>query len=199
MILYDLFINFLLVGIFTFGSGYSSIPLIKDVVLTNHWLTEEIYLNIVAIAETTPGPVMVNTATYVGYKMAGLLGGILATTVAIFPAFLVILLFAKYFRNYLFTNKAKYFFSLVRPAVCAVIFATGIELLFKNILRFFSFKELAEINFMTAIYENDILKRMIILAILILVLLGYKKITKKDLKTIPYIIISAIIGIIVLY
>ena len=177
MILYDLFINFLLVGIFTFGSGYSSIPLIKDVVLTNHWLTEEIYLNIVAIAETTPGPVMVNTATYVGYKMAGLLGGILATTVAIFPAFLVILLFAKYFRNYLFTNKAKYFFSLVRPAVCAVIFATGIELLFKNILRFFSFKELAEINFMTAIYENDILKRMIILAILILVLLVYYNIS----------------------
>ena len=100
MILYDLFINFLLVGIFTFGSGYSSIPLIKDVVLTNHWLTEETYLNIVAVAETTPGPVMVNTATYVGYKMAGLFGGILSTTVAVFPAFLVILLFAKYFRNY---------------------------------------------------------------------------------------------------
>ena len=199
MILYDLFINFLLVGIFTFGSGYSSIPLIKDVVLTNHWLTEETYLNIVAVAETTPGPVMVNTATYVGYKMAGLFGGILATTVAVLPAFLVILLFAKYFRSYLFTPKAKYFFSLVRPAVCAVIFATGIELLFKNVLKFFSFKELAEINFANAFYENDILKRVIILVILLAIIVVYKKITKKELKTIPYIIISAIVGIIVLF
>ena len=197
--LYDLFINFLLVGIFTFGSGYSAIPLIKDVVLTNNWLTEEAYLNIVAVAETTPGPIMVNTATYVGYKMAGLLGGILATTVAVFPAFLVILLFAKYFRNYLFTDKAKYFFSLVRPAVCAVIFATGVELLFKNVLKFFSFKELAEINIMDLLYDNDIFKRLIILVVLLAIILGYKKITKKDLKTIPYIIISAIVGIVVLY
>lgn len=199
MILYDLFINFLLVGIFTFGSGYSSIPLIKDVVLTNNWLLEETYLNIVAIAETTPGPVMVNTATYVGYKMAGLFGGILATTVSVFPAFLVILLFAKYFRKYLFINKTKYFFSLVRPAVCAVIFATGIELLFKNVIRFFSFKELAEINFMSAFYENDIFNRLIILVILIAIIIGYKKITKKDLKTIPYIVVSAIVGIIILH
>lgn len=198
MILYNLLINFLLVGIFTFGSGYSSIPLIKDVVLTNHWLTEETYLNIVAVAETTPGPVMVNTATYVGYKMAGLFGGILATLVAVFPAFLVILLFAKYFRKYLFTDKAKYFFSLVRPAVCAVIFATGIELLFKNVIKFFSIKEFLDINFKDVIYINDITQRFIIFFILIAIVFLYKKITKKDLKTIPYIIISAIVGIIVL-
>ena len=198
MILFDLFINFLLVGIFTFGSGYSSIPLIKDVVLTNQWISEETYLNIVAIAETTPGPIMVNVATYVGYKMAGLIGGVLATTVAVFPAFLVILLFTKYFRKYIYTSKAKYFFSLVRPAVCAVIFATGIELLFKNTLQFFSFVELKRIDINHLLYNNDIIKRIIIFIVLLVIMFGYKKITKKDLKTIPYIIISAIVGIIVL-
>lgn len=197
MIIYDLLINFLIVGIFTFGSGYSAIPLIKDVVLTNHWMTEEAYLNIVAIAESTPGPIMVNVATYVGYTQAGLIGGILSTSIAVLPAFIVILIFTKYFRHYLTSNKAQFVFSLVRPALCAVIFSTGIELLFKSTIKIFSVNEI--MLYGISIFQDiETIKRMIILILLLLIIIIYKKIFKKDIKTIPYIIVSAIVGIIVL-
>lgn len=197
MILYDLFINFLLVGIFTFGSGYSAIPLIKDVVLTNHWMTEETYLNIVAVAESTPGPIMVNVATYVGYTQAGFIGGVLSTTIAVLPAFLVILIFTKYFRQYLASNKMQFVFSLVRPSLCAVILSTGIELLFKSTIKIFSIKELMSCG-SSFIYDDEIIKRLIILVILLLISILYKIILKKDIKTIPYIVVSAIVGIVVL-
>ena len=79
MIFLDLFLGFLRVGCFTFGGGYAAIPLIRDVVLDYGWLTEDQLTYMIGVSESTPGPIMVNLATYVGSSQGGILGSLLAT------------------------------------------------------------------------------------------------------------------------
>ena len=89
MIYLDLFIGFLKVGLFSFGgAAYGAIPLIRDVVLHYGWMDEEALVNMIAISESTPGPIMVNLATYVGCNKAGVPGGIIATLAVVAPAFI---------------------------------------------------------------------------------------------------------------
>ena len=92
MIYLDLFLGFLRVGCFAFGGAYGAIPLIRDVVLSYGWLTDETLTYMIAVSESTPGPIMVNLATYVGSNQGGLLGAIIATLAVVFPSFFVILL-----------------------------------------------------------------------------------------------------------
>jgi len=92
MIYLDLFLGFLRVGCFAFGGAYGAIPLIRDVVLSYGWLTDEELTYMIAVSESTPGPIMVNLATYVGSTQAGLLGAVLATLAVVLPSFIIILL-----------------------------------------------------------------------------------------------------------
>ena len=92
MIYLDLFLGFLRVGCFAFGGSYGAIPLIRDVVLSYGWLTEDGLTNMIAVSESTPGPIMVNLATYVGSSQGGILGAILATFAVVLPSFVIILL-----------------------------------------------------------------------------------------------------------
>ena len=92
MILLDLFLGFLKVGCFAFGGGFGAIPLIRDVVLGYGWISEESLSYMIAVSESTPGPIMVNIATYVGSSQAGFLGSVIATTAVVLPSFLIILL-----------------------------------------------------------------------------------------------------------
>ena len=92
MIYFDLILGFLKVGCFAFGGAYGAIPLIRDVVLNYGWLTDEELTYMIGVSESTPGPIMVNLATYVGSTQAGLPGGILATLAVVLPSFLIILL-----------------------------------------------------------------------------------------------------------
>ena len=92
MIYLDLFLGFLRVGCFAFGGSYGAIPLIRDVVLSYGWLTEDSLTNMIAVSESTPGPIMVNLATYVGSIQGGILGAILATFAVVLPSFVIILL-----------------------------------------------------------------------------------------------------------
>ena len=91
MIYFDLILGFLKVGCFAFGGAYGAIPLIRDVVLNYGWLTDEELTYMIAVSESTPGPIMVNLATYIGSTQAGLPGGILATLAVVLPSFLIIL------------------------------------------------------------------------------------------------------------
>ena len=88
----DLFLGFLKVGCFAFGGGYGAVPLIRDVVLSYGWLTEEQITYMVAISESTPGPIMVNMATYVGSTQGGILGAVLTTLAVVMPSFFIIIL-----------------------------------------------------------------------------------------------------------
>ena len=92
MIYWDLFLGFLKVGCFTFGGAYSAIPLIRDVVRSYGWLSDETLTYMIAVSESTPGPIIVNIATYVGNSQAGFWGAVLATLAVGLPSFFVILL-----------------------------------------------------------------------------------------------------------
>ena len=92
MIYIDLLIGFLEVGLFSFGGGYAAIPLIRDVVTAHGWLDDEMLTYMIAVSESTPGPIMVNLATYVGSSQAGLLGSAIATFAVVLPSFIIILL-----------------------------------------------------------------------------------------------------------
>ena len=94
MLYLDLFLGFLKVGCFTFGGGYGAVPLIRDVVLSNGWLSDEMLTYMIAVSESTPGPIMVNMATYVGSSQGGVLGAAVATAAVVLPSFCIILLIA---------------------------------------------------------------------------------------------------------
>lgn len=90
--LWELFLAFLKIGLFTFGGGYAMIPLIqRETVEKRHWITDQNILEITAIAESTPGPIAVNAATFVGYRAGGFYGAVLATLGVITPSFIIIL------------------------------------------------------------------------------------------------------------
>ena len=84
----NLFLGFLKVGCFAFGGAYGAIPLIRDVVMSYGWLTDEALTYMIAVSESTPGPIMVNLATYVGSSQAGLMGAVIATSAVILSSFL---------------------------------------------------------------------------------------------------------------
>lgn len=92
MIYLSLLLGFLEIGLFAFGGAYGAIPLIQERVLTNNWMDEAMFTNIVGISESTPGPIMVNVATYVGNSQGGVLGAAIATLGVVLPSFVIILL-----------------------------------------------------------------------------------------------------------
>lgn len=126
----SLFSTFFLIGLFTFGGGYAMLPLIqKEVVGFHHWLTMTEFIDVVGIAEITPGPIAVNTATFVGYKIAGILGSAAATLGVVLPSLIVILLVAALFVKVKDNPYVEAAFSGMRPAVAALIASAAINIL----------------------------------------------------------------------
>jgi chromate transporter len=122
--LFKMFITFFKIGAFTIGGGYAMLPFIQEeVVERNKWLTMEEFLDIIAIAEVTPGPVAVNTSTYVGYKIYGLKGALLCSLGTILPSFLIILVIVTFLWEYRQSEIADKVFLGIRPAVAALIFS----------------------------------------------------------------------------
>lgn len=100
-ILIELFITFFKIGLFSFGGGYAMLPLIqREVVSVHGWLTPESFINIVGISQATPGPIAINSATYVGYKTAGILGSTFATIGVILPSVIIIYVISRLFMRY---------------------------------------------------------------------------------------------------
>lgn len=127
--MFELFWAFFKIGAFTIGGGYAMLPLIqREVVEKNKWLTTEEFVDILAIAEVTPGPVAVNTSTYVGYKVAGFKGAIFCTLGTILPSFTIILLIVKFFWSFRQNPMIEKVFLGIRPAVAALIFSAVYKL-----------------------------------------------------------------------
>lgn len=125
MILLELFLGFLWVGCFSFGGAYGAIPLIRDVVLSHGWLDEETLTYMIAVSESTPGPIMVNLATYIGSSKAGLAGAALATLAVVLPAFLIILLVMTAVNTLLHNPYMQALLQGIKPCVIGIILATG--------------------------------------------------------------------------
>ena len=118
----SLFAVFFKIGAFTFGGGYAMIPLIqREVVENKKWITDEDILEIVAIAESTPGPIAINAATFVGYKVAGFFGALFATFGVVLPSFVIISLIAGVLEQFEDAKVVQYAFNGVRAGVLALI------------------------------------------------------------------------------
>ncbi|AZP03317.1 chromate transporter [Jeotgalibaca ciconiae] len=130
MIYWELFYAFFKIGLFTIGGGYASLPLIEDEVVNNYsWLTLQEYLDIVTISQITPGPIAINSATFVGTKTAGFLGSIVATMGTIAPSVIIALILAKIYYKYRSVDSMQGVLTGLRPAVVALITSAGASLL----------------------------------------------------------------------
>ena len=132
MILWELFLGFLRVGCFAFGGAYSAIPLIREIVLSYGWLTEDALAGMIAISESTPGPIMVNLATYVGMEQAGVPGAVIATFAVVMPAFVIILLVMAAFRALMKHPLFQSVLSYVKPCIAGIILSAGAYMILKN-------------------------------------------------------------------
>ena len=184
MMYLDLFLGFLKVGCFAFGGAYGAIPLIRDVVLSYGWLDDEMLTYMIAVSESTPGPIMVNLATYVGSSQAGFLGAVVATLAVVLPSFLIILLVTALLKTAL---KNKYVQAVLRglkPCVIGIVLATGAYMVLGNCF-----------GTLTALSVN--LRAVVMTALLLAAMSGYKRLAKKKLSPILLIVLSAVAGIVV--
>lgn len=187
MIYLELLLGCLQVGCFAFGGAYGAIPLIRDVVLGYGWLDDEALTYMIAISESTPGPIMVNMATYIGSSQGGFWGAVLATTAVVLPAFCIILLVMVLLNSILDHPYAKAVLRGLKPCIIGIILATGIEMILNNLILVADF--MPEHRFDP--------KAIGLTAVLALILFGSKRIRKKNLSPITLICIAAVLGIIV--
>lgn len=184
MIVLQLFLSFLKIGAIAFGGGYGMLPLIREEVLAQGWLTDDGFMNLVAVSESTPGPIAINAATYVGATQAGILGSIAATVGVILPAFLVMLLIVIILKNIIKYRPVQAFLSGLGGAVTGLILVTGILMLTSGI---FGFQKIGDG------FSFDLIAAVIIVLITAFSVL-WKKFRKKKASPILLIAISAVLG-----
>jgi chromate transporter len=181
MIYLKLFVAFLEVGLFSFGGGYVSIPLIREIVLSYGWMDDEMITHMIAVSESTPGPLMVNMATYVGSSQGGILGALIATLAVVLPAFLIIVLVTAILRRFISNRYFQAILSGMKPCIIGIIMAMGIYLMVQNCFE----RNFSGIDIMA-----------VIMAILLgVVYWGSRKIKKNGISPILLIIISAGAGV----
>ena len=134
MIYLKLFWDFFRVSCFTFGGAYGAIPLIRDMVLGNGWITDERLSYMIAVSESTPGPIMVNMATYIGSDQAGFGGSLIATLGVVLPAYLVILIIVSILKNVITNQYVQAVLRGLKPCVTGIVLATGLYMVIHNML-----------------------------------------------------------------
>ena len=183
MIFLTLFLEFFKIGLFTFGGGYAMIPLIKDVVLKYGWLSELQFLDFLGICESTPGPISVNMATFIGSTQAGFLGSLCATLGVVLPSFIIILLITTLLKKVYNHPIVKGFLTGVKPVIVGLILVAGILLLFSII----GFENLENISFN--------LVSLITFALVSLTYCLVRYVFKRKFNNILFILFSACVGL----
>ena len=179
MIYLELFLGFLKVGCFTFGGGYGAVALIRDVVLSHGWLSEEMLTYMIAVSESTPGPIMVNMATYIGSSQGGLLGAAVATLGVVLPSFLIMLLVSTLFAAVLKNRYTQAVLRGLKPCVVGIVLSTGVWMTVKNFAGGFD------------------VRTLILTALVAALPVVWKRLRKKKLSPIALIAISAVLGMVV--
>lgn len=177
--------EFFLIGLFTFGGGYAMIPLIKELVLKYGWLSENEFYSFIGVCESTPGPIAINMATFIGSQEGGLLGSLCATIGVVLPSFIIILLVASLLKKFIKNRYVQAFLSGVKPVVVGLILSTGLMLFIKSLG-----------------YQNldtwDLNTQSITIFTLIVFVYNFSKyVLKKKINNIMLIILSAFMGIII--
>lgn len=183
MVYLDLLIGFLKVGFFSFGGGYVSISLIREIVLARGWMDEEMLTYMIAVSESTPGPLMVNLATYIGSAKGGLPGAVIATAAVVFPAYVIILLFMFLFKGLIKKRAFRSVFDGLKPCVVGIILATGLSVVRNNL------------SIRTGTGFDP--AAAVLTVVLAVIYFGSRKIVKKGISPILLIVISGVFGILV--
>lgn len=184
MIFLELFLGFLEIGCFSFGGAYAAIPLIRDVALRYGWMTEEMLTYFVAVSESTPGPIIVNMATFVGSQAGGFFGAVIATLTVILPAFLIILLVVKILDRFLGNPYVKAVMNGLKACVAGIVFAVGGAMIIGNVFPGLSL-------------EGFAWQSAVITGVLAVLSLLSHKLRKKKIAPIPMVGISAALGLVV--
>lgn len=187
MILIDLLFTFMKIGLFSFGGGYGMLPLMEREVLEHGWMSSEQFVDFVAVSESTPGPIAINMATFIGSAQGGFLGAMFATLGVIIPSVIIILLIVAVFKGFLQSKIVSSALKGVKPVIVGLIFTTGVWLAVRNFLP--------NIGALSA--EGFSLAPLLITAGLGAAYIGYKLLFRKNPSPIMLIIVSAIVGIIV--
>lgn len=186
MIIVKLMYEFFLIGLFTFGGGMATIPYLKSLAERTNWFELSFITDMIAISESTPGPIGINMATFVGYKVAGILGGIAASVSEVIPSIIIVSLVSRFyskFKNNQITNNVFYG---IRPTVTALIASAGFEVLYFSIM-----KTSVQLDsfFKNIIYNIDYIEVIFFIIILYLII-KFKK------HPVFYIVLSGLFGII---
>ena len=130
--IFNLFLTFFKIGLFTFGGGYAMISTIREIIVEKkNWITDDELMQIITIAESTPGPIAINMATYIGYKQKKVFGSVLATLGVVLPSFVIIFLISLFLERFMEFKVVQYAFVGINAAVAFLIIKTGISLLLK--------------------------------------------------------------------
>nr|WP_297763026.1 chromate transporter [uncultured Butyrivibrio sp.] len=184
MIYIDLFLGFLKVGLFSFGGAYAAIPLIRDVVLYYGWIDDEKLSYMIAVSESTPGPLMVNMATYIGSTTAGLPGAAIATFTVVLPAFIIIVLILAVMKNLMDNHYVQAILNGLKPCIMGIILAMGVNMILQSTV-------------ISGTAINGDTRAIILCLFFMIVYFGSRKVLKKGISAIALICISAIAGMIV--
>ena len=184
-VLLDLFLTFLKIGAVSFGGGYGMISMLTDEVLAHGWLTESELMNFIAVSESTPGPIAVNMATFIGASQGGFTGALLATLGVVLPAFVIIFIVASAVRGLLKFGGVQGFLSGVRPVVVGLIAATGAILFIKVVIGSIRIGGTVSFDW----------KSLVIFCVCAAVYISYKIARRKTFSPILLIIISAVLGV----
>lgn len=175
-----LFLEFFKIGLFSFGGGYGMLPLMEETVVGREWITSSQFFDFVGVAESTPGPIAINMATFIGASRAGILGSFLATLGVVMPSFIIILLIAAVLKNLTDNRFFAGFMKGVKPVVTGLILATGALLLLRS-----AWVE-SSVNWFC----------LLVFGIVAAASWASQKFRKKKLTAVPIILISACIGLI---
>ena len=184
MIYLKLFLTFLEIGAVSFGGGYAMIPLVRDKVITHGWLAESEFLNFLAVAESTPGPIAINMATFVGSTQGGFFGSLCATLGVVLPSFIIILLISAVAKNFLQKAGVRAFLRGVLPCVVGLIVSTALMLIPESVLYIKIGEPIARFDF----------SGILLFAILLGIVFVWKKVKKKKPSPIVMILIAAGLG-----
>ena len=135
MVFFQLFYEFFKIGLFAIGGGLATLPFLQDLSEKTGWFTTEMLANMIAVSESTPGPIGINMATYAGFHAGGVLGGIIATLSLVCPSIIVCVIIAKVLDKFNDSKYVKSVFSVLRPVVVGLIAAAGYQIFKISIIR----------------------------------------------------------------
>lgn len=179
-----LFFTFFKIGLFSIGGGLATLPFLQDLADKYDWISQAELIDMIAISESTPGPIGINTATFVGYKAAGVFGGIITTLGIVTPSIIIIIIIAHYFKKFNEKPLVKGAFFGIRPAVTGLIASVCFEIIKISVLNIDKF------NLSKNVLDLINIKESLLFGVVLYLIYKYKK------HPIIYIAGAAVVGVV---